>query len=121
MRGGEGAELWGVGTSTGGALKEAICTSNDTLETVQDLRERLEKDDPDKSAAPSTHCCVFVHGRIAERVLARSGDHCGATFKSSKSVEVRRQNAKYKVFVLVGFSMMVVLAILQTSSKRKMN
>lgn len=43
MRGGDGAELWGVATSTGGALTEAICTSSDTLETIQNLKERVAR------------------------------------------------------------------------------
>jgi hypothetical protein len=48
MRGGEGAELWGVATSTGGALTEREtetegCEGTEALETIRRLIERVDR------------------------------------------------------------------------------
>jgi hypothetical protein len=46
MRGGEGAELWGVATSTGGALTEREtegCEGTEASETIRRLIERVDR------------------------------------------------------------------------------
>jgi len=134
MRGGEGAELWGVATSTGGALTEAISTSNDSLETIKNLQQRVARleesigrlllNKEEQSEGKSSHCCVSFTDASPEieRMMARSGDHCCVTFSSSKAVDARRQNAKYGAIAIIAVTAMavaVILAIIASNKHRK--
>ena len=52
-------------------------------------------------------------------MMARNGDHCCVTFKSSKAVDARKQNAKYGALVIVAVTAMIVIVILTIIASKK--
>jgi hypothetical protein len=54
-----------------------------------------------------------------ERMMARSGDHCCVTFKSSKALDARKQNAKYGAIAIVSVTAMAVIIILAVIASNK--
>lgn len=47
-----------------------------------------------------------------ERMMARSGAHCCVSFKSSRAVDARKQNAKYAAMVIIAVVGMAVFGSL---------
>lgn len=52
-------------------------------------------------------------------MMARNGDHCCVTFKSSKAVDARKQNAKYGALAIGAVSAMVMIIILTIIARQK--
>jgi hypothetical protein len=52
-------------------------------------------------------------------MMTRNGDHCCVTFKSSKAVDARGQNAKYGAIAIVTVTAMVLIIILTVLASNK--